>query len=65
MTKWITVEDRLLELIAQVIWYNEHGDVIIGKCTELGWKFSYYSGVPTHGKPIPESSDEKEVEDKQ
>ena len=48
MTKWITVEDRLLELIAQVIWYNEHGDVIIGKCTELGWKFSYYSGVPTH-----------------
>ena len=65
MTKWITVEDRLLELIAQVIWYNEHGDVIIGKCTELGWKFSYYSGVPTHGKPILKSSDEKEVEDKQ
>ena len=65
MTKWITVEDRLLELIAQVIWYNEHGDVIIGKYTELGWKFSYYSGVPTHGKPIPESPDEKEEEDEQ
>ena len=65
MTKWITVEDRLLELIAQVIWYNEHGDVIIGKCTELGWKFSYYSGVPTHGKPIPEPPDEEEAEYRQ
>ena len=54
MTKWITVEDRLPELIAQVIWYNEHGDVIIGKYTELGWKFSYCSGVPPHGEPIPE-----------
>ena len=65
MTKWITVEDKLSELMVKAIWYNEHGDVIIGKYTELGWKFSYYSGVPTHGKPIPESPDEKEVEDKQ
>ena len=64
MTKWITVEDRLPELMVKAIWYNEHGDVIIGKYTELGWKFSY-SGVPTHGKPIPEPPDEEEAEDKQ
>ena len=65
MTKWITVEDKLPELMVKAIWYNEHGDVIIGKYTELGWTFSYYSGVPTHGKPIPEPPDEEEAEDRQ
>ena len=65
MTKWITVEDRLPELMVKAIWYNEHGDVIIGKYTELGWKFSYYSGVPTHGQPRPEPPDEEDAEDKQ
>ena len=54
MTKWITVEDRLPELMVKAIWYNEYGDTIVGIYTELGWKFSYYSGVPTHGKPMPE-----------
>ena len=65
MTKWITVEDKLPELMVKAIWYNEHGDTIVGICTELGWKFSYYSGVPTHGKPIPELPDKEEAEDKQ
>ena len=65
MTKWITVEDRLLELMVKAIWYNEHGDTIVGTYTKLGWAFSYYPGVPTHGKPIPEPPDEEEAEDKQ
>ena len=65
MTKWITVEDKLPELMVKAIWYNEHGDTIVGTYTELGWKFSYYSGVPTHGKPIPEPPDEEEAEDRQ
>lgn len=65
MTEWISVNDRLSELMVKAIWYNEHGDTIVGTYTKLGWVFSYYSGVPTHGKPIPESPDEKEVEDKQ
>ena len=49
MTKWITVEDRLPELMVKAIWYNEHGDTIVGTYT----KFSYYPGVPTHRKPMP------------
>lgn len=53
MGEWISVKDRLPELIAQVIWYYGHGNTIVGTYTELGWKFSYYSGAPTHWKPIP------------
>ena len=54
MTKWITVEDKLSELMVKAIWYNEHGDTIVGTYTKLGWTFSYYSGMPTHRKPLPE-----------
>ena len=54
MTKWITVEDKLPELMVKAIWYNEHGDTIVGTYTKLGWKFSYYSGAPTHRKSMPE-----------
>ena len=54
MTKWITVEDKLPELMVRAIWYNEHGDTIVGTYTKLGWAFSYYPGVPTHRKPLPE-----------
>ena len=54
MAEWISVNDRPPELMVKAIWYNEHGDTIVGTYTKLGWKFSYYSGVPTHGKPIPE-----------
>ena len=54
MAEWISVKDRLSELMVKVIWYNEHGDTIVGAYTKLGWTFSYYSGVPTHRKPLPE-----------
>lgn len=54
MTKWITVEDRLSELMVKAIWYNEHGDTIVGTYTKLGWTFSYYPGAPTHWHPMPE-----------
>ena len=54
MTKWITVEDKLPELMVKAIWYNEHGDTIVGAYTKLGWTFSYYPGAPTHWMPLPE-----------
>ena len=46
MTEWISVNDRLPELIAQVIWYYEHGNTIVGTYTKLGWTFSYYPELP-------------------
>ena len=46
MGEWISVEDRLPELIAQVIWYYEHGNTIVGTYTKLGWTFSYYPEPP-------------------
>lgn len=46
MGEWISVKDRLPELIAQVIWYYEHGNTIVGTYTKLGWTFSYYPELP-------------------
>ena len=54
MAEWICTEERLLELIAKVIWYDEHGNTIVGTYTKLGWTFSYYSGTPTCWMPMPE-----------
>ena len=54
MTKWIAVEDKLPELMVKAMRDNEHGDMIVGTYTKLGWTFSYYSGVSTHRKPLPE-----------
>ena len=65
MTEWISVNDGLSKLMVKAIWYNEHEDTIVGTYTKLGWVFSYYSEVPTHGKPMPEPPDEEEAEDKQ
>lgn len=56
MAEWICIEERLLELIAKVIWYDEHGNTIVGTYTKLGWTFSYYPGVLTHWQPMPELS---------
>lgn len=54
MAEWISVNDRLSELMVKAIWYNEHGDTIVGTYTNLGWTFSYYPGVPTHWQPLHE-----------
>ena len=54
MTRWITVEDKLPELMVKAIWYNELGEMIVGIYTKLGWTFSYCSGVATHRKPLPD-----------
>lgn len=54
MAEWISVKNRLSELMVKAIWYNEHGDTIVGTYTNLGWKFSYYSGVPTHWQLLHE-----------
>lgn len=54
MAEWISVNDRLSELMVKAIWYNEHGDTIVGTYTKLGWAFSYYPGVPTHWQPLHE-----------
>ena len=54
MAEWISVKDRLSELMVKVIWYNEHGDTIVGTYTNLGWTFSYYPRVPTHWQPLHE-----------
>ena len=54
MAEWISVNDRLSELMVKAIWYNEHGDTIVGTYMKLGWMFSYYPGVPTHWMPMPE-----------
>ena len=49
MVECINVTDRLSELMVKAIWYNEHGDTIVGTYTKLGWAFSYYPGVLTTG----------------
>lgn len=54
MAEWISVNDRLSELMVRAIWYKEHGDTIVGTYTKLGWTFSYYPGAPTHWMPLPE-----------
>ena len=54
MAEWISVNDRLSELMVKAIQYNEHGDTIVGTYTKLGWTFSYYPGAPTHWMPLPE-----------
>ena len=54
MVECINVTDRLSELMVKAIWYNEHGDTIVGTYTKLGWTFSYYPGAPTHWMPMPE-----------
>lgn len=54
MAEWISVKDRLSELMVKAIWYNERGDTIVGTYTKLGWTFSYYPGAPTHWMPMSE-----------